>query len=66
LAVAFLTNLYGVVLVAFFCFPMNRFFRAEANSDCVDSSDTMVGVYAQVLSTVVVLLPMGTVLLVMG
>jgi len=66
LAVAFLTNLYGIAIVAFCCFPMNRFFLADANTDGFDASDTMVGVYAQVLSSVMVLLPMGTIFLVMG
>jgi len=64
LAVAFLTNLYAILIVAFMFFPVNRYFLAEVGGERVDSLDTMVGVHAQVLSTVVVLIPMGTIFLV--
>ena len=64
LAVAFLTNFYAVVIVALFL-PMNRFFRSAVDSDHVDALDTRVGVYAQLLSTVVVVIPMGTIYVVM-
>ena len=60
LAVAFLTNLYAILIVVLFSFPVNRFFLAEANDGAADSSDTMIGVHAQVWSTAVVLVPMGT------
>ena len=61
LAVAFLTNLYGIFIVAFVCFPMNRYFLREAQMDRADTPNTMIGVYAQILSTVVVIIPIGSI-----
>ena len=66
LAVAFLTNLYSIVMVALFFMPMNRFFVGEAKADADGARDPQVGIYAQVLSSVVVLVPMGTILVLWG
>ena len=66
LAVAFLTNLYSIVMVAFLFLPVSRFFVTQANTGFDGSLNPHVGVYAQVLSTVVVLIPLGTVYLTFG
>ena len=66
LAVAFLTNLYSIIMVALFFMPMSRFFASEAKVDVDGARDPQVGIYAQVLSSVVVLVPMGTILVLWG
>lgn len=63
LAVAFLTNLYSVVMVAFVFLPMRRFFLAGLDHKQDPAPDRWVGVYAQFWSTAVVLIPITMVVL---
>jgi len=61
LAVAFLTNLYSVVMVAFVFLPMRRFFLAGLDHSQGVPPNRWVGVHAQIWSTTVVLIPFAMV-----